>query len=362
MSEAELIAARKRDHIDRAIANSDVGSAGWSDVHLVPRALPEIDDEQIAASVSFLGRELAAPLLIAGMTGGHPDAEQINRRLAVAAAEHGIGMGLGSQRTALVDPGLTGTYAVARRHAPDAFIVANIGVSQLADQPGRPALNAEQLAGVVDMVGADALAVHLNIIEEQIQVEGDRRTSGLLAGVAQAIDSLDVPVIVKETGGGLDGRTARDLAGVGAAALDVGGSGGTSFAAIEADRAEQLGDDRQARLGRAFARWGIPTAAAVLECRHAGLPIVATGGVRTGLDVAKAVSLGATLAGAARPFLLAANESEEAIVEAVGQWIRELRLAMLLAGAAIPEELRGRSVVTGAVRAWEQQRRRSWNS
>jgi isopentenyl-diphosphate delta-isomerase len=332
-------------------------SAGWEDVHLVPASLPELSANDIDTHITFLGHELQAPVVISGMTGGHPAAKEINGTLAAAAQETGLAMGLGSQRAAVVDPSLAYTYSVARDKAPSAFLMANLGASQLVPQGGRPALTGAQVAEAVDMIGAQALAIHINVLEEMVQTEGDRNCNGYLSGIAEMVRASPVPVIAKETGCGMDHESATLLSGAGVSALDVGGVGGTSFALVEARRAEKIGDLRGARLGSNFAGWGIPTVAAVMETRACGLPVIATGGIRSGLDVAKALALGADMVGIARPLLQAARLGLDALIQELRMLIEELRLAMLLSGAATVRALRRRHpVLTGFSQVWARQR------
>ena len=250
---------RKAEHISRALAIGDSGgSAGWEDVQLVHDALPDADFEELDLSIEFLGRRIGLPLLISGMTGGHDAALTVNRELARAAAATGAMIGVGSQRAALLDPGLADSYAVVREHAPDAYVLANIGISQLVRQPDAAALGVDDVLRAVDMVRADALAVHLNYLEEIVQPEGQTRARGARAALAHLVKELPVPVIAKETGAGLSREVALRLRDLGVRALDVGGSGGTSFAAIEASRAASAGDMVRAATGLAFAGGASP--------------------------------------------------------------------------------------------------------
>jgi isopentenyl-diphosphate Delta-isomerase len=349
------IAERKAEHLELALdAGVEVrSSAGWDEVELVHEALPELDRDEVALDVELLGRTLRAPLVIAGMTGGHPRALEVNGALARAAQRHGLAIGAGSQRAALRDPSLEPTYATIREHAPDALVLANIGAAQLVAQGDRPPLTEAEVRHVVDMVGADALAIHLNVLEESVQPEGDDHARGCAQAIARIVEVLDVPVVVKETGAGLSRATAQRLRGLGVAALDVGGSGGTSFAIVERMRAERQGDARGVALGLALAEWGIPTAVAIVGATEAGLPTIGTGGVRSGLDAAKALALGATAVGVARPLLLAAMEGDDALDAWIEGFVTELRTVLLLAGCARPEDLRARPVVvSGRTRAW----------
>jgi isopentenyl-diphosphate Delta-isomerase len=346
---------RKGEHISQALAIGDSGSAGWEDVQLVHDALPDTDFEEVDLTAEFLGRRIGLPLLISGMTGGHEAALAVNRELAKAAAATGAMIGVGSQRAALLDPALAGSYAVVREYAPDAYVLANIGISQLVGQRDSPALRLDDVLRAVDMVRADALAVHLNYLEEVVQPEGQTRARGARAALADLVKAVPVPVIAKETGAGLSREVALRLRDLGVQALDVGGSGGTSFAAIEASRAASSGDVVRAATGLAFAGWGIPTAVSVGLCADV-LPVIAVGGVRNGLDAARALSLGAVAVGVGRPLL------EQALLggDAVGKWIdgfaHQLRTAAFLAGAPSASALSSAPVIVrGSTRDWLDQ-------
>ena len=357
-----IIENRKREHLELALSDSSQSprSALWEDVHLVPEAVPDIGPADVDLSVSFLGRRLPTPLLISGMTGGHAQALDVNRNLALAADELGLAIGTGSQRAALVDPGLAETYSVVRDHAPDSFVIGNIGMSQLVEQEDDPPLGRAQIRQAVSMIEADALAFHLNAVEELIQPEGDREMRGLLDGIASAARRSPVPVIAKETGAGMARGTARKLSGAGVAALDVGGAGGTSFARIEAMRARAMDDTVGARIGRTFAGWGVPTVLSLLEAAEAGLPLIATGGVRNGLHAAKAIALGATLVGMGGPFIRAALDGPEAVVTEARLVLDELRVAMVLTGVRDIAGLRAlEPVLVGRVVEWLTARRRT---
>lgn len=358
-SSADEIERRKGEHLTLA-ATGDVGSRrgpGWSEIHLVHEALPAVDYDAVDLSASFLGRTLRAPLLIAGMTGGHPRAAEVNAVLARAAQRHGVAMGVGSQRAAARRPHLTDTYAIARREAPDAFLIGNVGAPQLIPQSDESPLTVEQIRDLVSSLRADALAVHLNYLQETVQPEGDRQARGVLAALERLCAELAVPVVAKETGAGLSRRSARLLAGAGVAALDVGGLGGTSFAAVEGLRARAGGDRRSATLGETFRDWGIPTAVSILASLPTGLPIVATGGVRTGLDAAKALALGATLVGVARPLLQAALGGGDIAADAwMETFLAELRATVFLSGIARAADLpRLPLVILGETRGWIDQ-------
>jgi isopentenyl-diphosphate Delta-isomerase len=353
---ASGVEGRKAEHLELSLSESveGVSGPGWNDVELVHEALPEVDLDEVDLSVELLGWKLRAPVMIAAMTGGHEGAGEVNATLGRAAERHGLAIGVGSQRAALQDPGLAHTYAAVRESAPSAPVVANVGAAQLIVQPGgRPPLGLDDARAAVEMVRADALAVHLNFLEESVQPEGDRRTRGCAEAIGALAAGLEVPVIAKETGAGMARATAERLRALGVRALDVGGAGGTNFAIIERMRAERQGDQRGARLGRALAEWGIPTAVSVAGAAATGLPVIATGGVRSGLDAAKAFALGANVVGIARPFLSAAEGGDDALDAWLGRFLEELRTVLMLSGCRRPGELRGRPrVISGRTRTW----------
>jgi isopentenyl-diphosphate delta-isomerase len=352
------IERRKREHVELAAGDaiSAGGGAGFDDVQLVHEALPETAIDSIDTSVDLLGHRLRLPLVISAMTGGFAGGEQINATLATAAERHGLAMGVGSQRAALAQHDLGRTYSSAREAAPNAFLIANIGVAQLVAQADRPALSAAELESLIAMIRADALAVHLNAVQELVQPEGQADARGWFAAIESVADSVSVPVIAKETGAGISASTARRLRDAGVAALDVGGRGGTSFAAIEAARAEQRGDRRGVMLGELLRSWGIPTLASVALACRAGVPVVATGGVRSGLDAAKAIAMGATAVGVARPLLQAALEGEPALDKWIDSFRTGLVAAMYLTGSAdVPALALARTVVTGQTAEWTRQ-------
>ncbi len=354
----EEIPARKADHIDITTSRAvtpDV-SPGWGDVELVHCALPEIDLEDVDLGVDFLGRHLHAPLAIASMTGGHPRAEAINGLLARAAQEFGLAMGVGSQRAAVRRPDLLSTYVVARDAAPNAFLIANVGAPQLIPQRGEPALTVDQVAQLVGVMRADALAIHLNYLQEVVQPEGDTRAAGCLEAIGRVVASVPVPVIAKETGAGINRVMGRALTEAGVAALDVGGAGGTSFALVEAFRAADRGLGGAQRLGETLGAWGLPTAVSVVQCLGLGVPVIATGGIRSGLDAAKAIALGADLVSVARPLMSAALDGYEALRLYIEEFLATLRVVLFLTGSRSPRELQAKErVILGRTADWLRQ-------
>jgi isopentenyl-diphosphate delta-isomerase len=355
MTDAD-VGRRKAEHLRLAAdLEQQPDGAGWADVHLVHDALPAVDSADIDLSTELLGHRLRLPLVIAGMTGGHADARLVNERLAAVAAARGLAIGVGSQRAALRDPSVRETYTVVREFAPDALVFANIGISQLVDQDGETALDGPALRSLVTMIGADALIIHLNYLEESVQPEGQTRAAGVLDALARAVAEAGVPVVAKETGSGISRAVAERVRAIGVAAVDVGGHGGTSFAAIEAARAHEAGDQTRARLGDTFAGWGLPTPVCVAGCAGI-LPVIATGGVRTGLDAAAALALGATAVGVARPLLQAALAGPANAGDWVGTFERELRTAVFLTGGRTVADLpQAPRVITGSLAAWLHQ-------
>lgn len=358
---SDEVKQRKAEHVQVSLAHdiSAPQAASWADVRLIHQSLPEVDLDEIDTTTDYLGKRLRYPIFISSLTGGHPDVAIINERLAVIAQEYGLAMGVGSQRAALVSEQLVGTYSVTRAKAPDAFLIANVGAPQLIAQRDKPAFTLDDARAAITMIGADALAVHLNYLQEAAQPEGDRNARGAMEGMRQVIAGVGVPVIAKETGAGISYEQARKLARAGVSAIDVGGAGGSSMAAMEAQRAQDRGDRRAGAIGALYRNWGIPTPIAVVEAQAAApdLPITATGGVRSGLDAARALALGATLIGMGFPFLKAAAESESAVREFLEQFLAELRVAMQLTGSSSVTALRSAPVVvTGATREWLEMR------
>lgn len=328
MAEVTGTTARKADHI-RINLEEDVRSGlttGLERYRFVHQALPELDLAQVDTSVTWFGRRLRSPLLISSMTGGTDQARRLNLTLAEAAQTTGIAMGLGSQRAAIEDPALAPTFQV-RTVAPDVLLFANLGAVQLNYGYG-----VDQCRRAVDMLEADALILHFNALQEAVQPEGDTNFAGLMHKVEAICRALPVPVIGKEVGWGMSREAARRLSEAGVAAIDVAGAGGTSWSQVEMHRARTAA---QKRIAAAFIDWGIPTAESIRNVREAapGLGIIASGGLRDGIDVAKCVALGANMGGLASPFLKAADVSLEETVAVIEELAREVRIAMFAAGA-----------------------------
>ncbi|MDY7039882.1 MAG: type 2 isopentenyl-diphosphate Delta-isomerase [Chloroflexota bacterium] len=327
---------RKADHL-RIALEEDVRfhsvTTGFERYRFVHQALPEISMDQIDLTTSLLGKRLRAPLLISSMTGGTSQAAIINRNLARAAQTHGLAMGVGSQRAGLEEPETADSYRV-RDVAPDILLLANLGAVQLNHGYG-----VDHCRRAVEMIAADALILHLNPLQEALQDEGDTDFQALLSKIEAVCRALPVPVVVKEVGWGISETVARQLAGAGVAAIDVAGAGGTSWSEVEARRTS---DPHVRRIVASFAGWGLPTVESLLRARRGApdMPLIASGGIRTGLEVAKSLALGAKAAGIATPFLKPATASAEAVGDEIRLVLRELRTAMFCVGAASVDRLR----------------------
>ncbi|MEH2112061.1 type 2 isopentenyl-diphosphate Delta-isomerase [Nostoc sp.] len=326
---------RKADHI-RICLEEDVQSHqitnGLERYRFTHSCLPELNHSDIDISTIFLGKHLGAPLLISSMTGGTEQAAIINQRLAQVAQHYKIAMGVGSQRVALEKPQVADTFAV-RKYAPDVLLFANLGAVQLNYKYGL-----DECLRVVDILEADALILHINPLQECIQPQGDTNFRGLLDKISKLCSKLPVPVIAKEVGNGISAAIAQKLLAAGVAAIDVAGAGGTSWAKVESERAES---PLQRRLGMTFADWGLPTAECITTIRAMSMtgyayakdvPLIASGGLRHGLDVATAIALGADIAGLAMPFLQAAATSETAVAELAEVLIAEITTVLFCTG------------------------------
>jgi len=323
----DLGAVRKRRHVEACLEGPveyRTRTTGFESIDLPYRALPETDLSAVDTSTSFVGRPMSAPLLVGAMTGGADRSAALNRNLAIAAQRVGIGMMLGSQRVMLETPSAVPTFAV-RRHAPDVPILGNLGAAQLNLGYG-----ADEIVRAIDAVEADGLALHVNPLQEAMQVGGDGDFRGLLAKLGRLPAEVGRPLVLKEVGHGLDAGTASRLSGAGFAAFDVAGAGGTSWARVEAW--VRWGEIR----GEDLAEWGIPTLTALRSARTVapGVPLIASGGIRSGLDVAKAIASGASWCAVALPLLRPATESADAVEAVLRRFVHELRIAMHVAGAA----------------------------
>ena len=334
-----MISDRKLEHL-LICENYDVEfkdkTTGFEDIELIHNVLPEIDKNEIDLSTSVFGKKLDSPLFITAITGGHPAAKEVNRQLAIAAENNGIALGVGSQRAACEHPELEDTYSVVRENAPDCLLVGNIGA---------PQLNLAQKA--VEILDADILAIHLNPLQESIQPEGDLDARGYTDLIEKITDTVDIPVLAKETGCGISAESAKTLVEAGVDFIDIEGAGGTSWAAVETYRA----DDRY--LGEIFWDWGIPTAISTVEVTNAvDVPVISSGGIRTGLEAAKAIALGADAVGMALPFL-----KNSALNTFINRFNDSLRIAMFLVGANNIEELKQSNlVIRGKTREWLNER------
>ncbi len=325
---------RKDEHIAICL-NKDVSfrkTNGFERYDFIHKALPELNLADIDTSTTFLGKHFSFPFFIEALTGGSPKAFEINRNLARAASEFGIGMGIGSQRAMLDNPEITYTYQI-RETAPCILLLGNIGATQLAG------LKTEAIVAMVHKIGGDGLAVHLNAAQEMCQPEGDTDWRNVLANIERICAQTPFPVLVKETGCGIDGQAAQYLAAAGVACLDIAGAGGTSFTKVESYRSTQN--------LHSLGEWGIPTAESLRQCRQAvNIPLIASGGMRTGVECAKAIAMGASLTGFALPLLQAARQSHRDVVAYLTILGEELKKAMFLVGASNINELKRVPVVS----------------
>lgn len=327
------IAKRKADHLEVAASGrADFAKSTLLEhVHLVHQSMPELSIDEIDLDTELVGKPLKAPLLITGMTGGTADAAAVNRDLARAAEAAGVAFGVGSQRAMDEHPELAASYQV-RDVAPNVVLLGNVGAVQaLAMGPAR-------VIELAKMIGADAIAVHLNPGQELIQDRGDRDFRGVRDGIARLVEASPIPIVVKETGCGLSAEAARSLVAAGVHTVDVAGAGGTSWVAVEAVRAAE--GSGSAALGQELWDWGLPTAVSVVACARAGLTVVASGGMRTGYDVARALALGARAGGMAAPMLRAQRAGGEPAVRAlIAQIVGSIRAVCLLTGCSAATDL-----------------------
>lgn len=348
---------RKADHI-RISLNQRVqareATTGFKDIYFVHKALPEIDKQEIDLSTTVLGHKFSAPLIAGAITGGTLEATKINATIAEAVEELDLGMGVGSQRAAIEDKKLEKTFAITRKKAPTAFLIANIGGVQLVN-----GYDIKEVKKAMKMIDADAIAIHLNPLQEATQPEGQTNFKGILEKIDELAKELDKPIIAKETGAGIAAEEAKKLEAAGAKAIDVSGVGGTSFAAVEYYRAKGQKNSFQRTLGDVFWDWGIPTAISVAEVSQTvNIPVIASGGIRDGVDIAKALALGASLTSLSQPALQAAVKGVKETENMLSLLIEELRNAMFLVGAESVQHLRKTPIiVTGRTAEWLRMRR-----
>lgn len=359
MDEGTRTVLRKFEHIEHCLKRNVEAHAtnGFEDVHFVHMSLPEIDKDEIDLSVKFLGRKFDYPIMITGMTGGTRKGEvawKINRTLAQAAEELNIPLGVGSQRAMIDNPETWESYYV-RDVAPNVFLVGNLGAPQFGRNAKRK-YGVKEVLYAIEKIDADAIAIHMNPLQESVQPEGDTTFSGVLEALAEITSSIDYPVIAKETGAGVSKEVAIKLESIGVSAIDISGVGGTSWSGVEYYRAK---DELGKRLALRFWDWGIKTAISLAEVRFStNLPIIASGGMRDGITMAKALAMGASLVGIALPVLKPAAKGDvEGVIKVIKGYVEEIKNAMFLVGARNVEELRKVPIVfTGFVREWLEQR------
>jgi len=347
---------RKIEHIDICL-KKDVDAknvtTGFEDVILVHKSLPQLKLDEISIETNFLGHNFKAPILIDAMSGGPKKASIINSSLAKAAEDLGIGMVVGSQRVAIENKSAEKSFRIVRDCAPTAFIAANIGIYQLR----RNGINAA--IKCIDMVNADALVVHLNPLQELLQKEGERDFKNCIKALSQVVSTISKPIIVKETGAGIDPETAKDLEELGIAAINIAGAGGTSWAAVEYYRNLKR-DKLLSETAKSFWDWGNPTAFLIYAVsRSVKIPVIASGGIRTGIDIAKSIALGAKMAAIARPLLRDAIMGKDRVKRTLTRIIYELKVAMCLTNSSNLESLRKtKYLIVGRLRdmikAWEE--------
>lgn len=353
----EIIKKRKIDHIEICLSeNVNSHYNYWDDVHLIHKALPEINKKNIFTKIKFLGKELNCPILIAAMSGGHSKSKLLNENFAKVASELGIGLCLGSQRSMLENNDFLKSYSIVRRYDVP-LVMANIGATQLIKQKNRLPFKIAQVQKAMDTINADVLTIFLNLPQELIQPEGDNNSLGILKTIKKLSKSFLINV--KECGFGISKEVALLLKEAGVKSIEVSGVSGTSWAAVESYRARKINDINKENLGKLLWNWGIPSPISVQECRHAdkNLKIIGSGGIRNGLDIAKAIALGADVSSLARELLPHAMKSSDSLLNKIKNIIKELKTIMLLTGAKEIEELKKvKYVLTGKTYEWKQQR------
>ncbi|NPA84691.1 MAG: type 2 isopentenyl-diphosphate Delta-isomerase [Crenarchaeota archaeon] len=345
---------RKLDHLRITLVEDVEAGSTWLEFVMVPhKAVPELNLEKVSTEVEVFGKKLKAPIIVTGMTGGNEHAAKINAVIAEVVEELGLGMGVGSQRAAVEHPELAWTFRIARERAPNALIIANLGAPQLLKGYG-----IEEIEKVIEMIDADAIAIHLNAAQEAFQPEGDVDYEGLVARLQEIVDKVKKPIIIKETGAGLDYDSVKVLRDIGIKAFDVSGSGGTSWVRVEMYRAREKGDEVLAEVAEWMSSWGIPTAASVMEARAAAPDslIIASGGIRNGMHAVKSIALGADMVGVALPALKAAYRGKEELKKFLRAMMLSVKIGLFLTGSPSLRYLKGKAVVMGPLKEWAVQR------
>lgn len=330
---------RKDDHLRIALEEKvETAASTWLEyVKLIHRSLPECNSEEVELETTLLGETFSAPILIEGMTGGTDLGAKVNRKLANIAERYNLPMMVGSQRVAIEAPDLSWTFRAARENT-DIYLLGNIGAPQIIHY------DEEEITRVVEMINADALAIHLNPLQEVIQPDGDVNYKGVVTRLQELTRTIDVPILVKETGAGISKESAKILSDIGVDAIDVSGKGGTNWSVIEEYRLRERNESKKASLGETFKNWGVPTAVSILEAKKYAkdedIEIIASGGIRNGIDIAKSLAIGADFAGFALPFLRSLDKGIEMVEKLVERIKLELRVALFLTGSKTIEELK----------------------
>jgi len=355
---------RKDEHILLvSTENIESHDTTWLEyVKFVHNTLPEINMDDISLSSEFLGKKISSPIIIGAMTGGTELTKKINAKLAKAAQKYQIPMMVGSQRVILDHPETKDTFSIVRENAPDVPIVGNIGMAQIASSA-----NFEYVNQIIENINADALAIHLNVIQEVIQPEGDKEFSGTIDKIRALKNQINIPLVIKETGCGISKEIARKFIKIGIDYIDVAGLGGTSWVAVEYFRAKKYNEESKMDLGKTFWDWGIPTAASILEVssvidNSSNTKIIGSGGIKNGMEIAKAIRIGAEHAAIAKQFLKVALEGQNSIEKFIEKLLRELRITMLLTGSKNVEDLKHAPIVISSLlKEWLEERKIDFN-
>ncbi len=343
------IKKRKEDHIDICL-KEDVtpGYRYWEDIRLIHEALPEVDYDDIDTTADVLGRKLDFPLIVNAITGGFEGAKRINENIAIACSETGIGMGVGSQRSA-VEGVEKESYEIIKEYDIP-LVIGNIGAPQLIKQKKKKAISDDEIGKAMDLIDADYMAIHMNYLQELIQPEGDLRSRGCFDAIRRI--AKDYPIIMKETGAGISPITVKKLSTIGIRAIDIGGMGGTSFSMIEMYRAAESNNALKAEMGDTFYDWGIPSPVSLMTV-ESEVPVISSGGILNGLDIARSIALGAVSAGVAQVILESAMKSSDAVIEVINLLKEELKASMMLTGCSTISELQDVNyVVIGRTKEW----------